>query len=205
MDTCKHNWHPIEGTERLRCQRCKVETGPKTPEERTQDMLKDIATIGSAWSKNGERIDPVSVYKDFEPWTKEQLSVPAGQTLSFGPIKPNYNITFHRVVDGRNGDVVGRMDFNGPEFVFEGDAAESAKVFIDWIARSFHGRLKDEREAGRKEAKHSKPDAWGVTWDGELTGNIFPSKELADMCRQNLDAKYEAADRQVVAIYMEKP
>lgn len=48
-----------------------------------------------------------------------------------------------------------------------------------------------------------KPDAWGVTWNGELTGNVFPSREHAEMCKHNLDAKYEAADRQVVAIYME--
>ena len=107
MDTCKHDWHFIEGTERLRCERCKQETGP---------------------------------------WTTEHLTVPTGQLSTFN-FKPNYNISFHRVVDGRNEDVIGKLDFNGPEMIFEGDAAESAQVFIDWIANAFHGRLEQERKS----------------------------------------------------------
>jgi hypothetical protein len=35
--------------------------------KRAQDMLQDVLTMGSAWSRGGERIDPMSVYKDFEP------------------------------------------------------------------------------------------------------------------------------------------
>ena len=63
--------------------------------------------------------------------------------------KPNYNITLH------NGcKQVGTMDFNGPKMVFEGDAAESAKVFFDFIAKTFKARLEheraDEREACAK-------------------------------------------------------
>jgi hypothetical protein len=60
--------------------------------------------------------------------------------------KQNYNLTFHNNT-GTNGlgKQVGRMDFNGPEMIFEGDAAESAKVFIDWIATAFKGRLEEER------------------------------------------------------------
>jgi hypothetical protein len=60
--------------------------------------------------------------------------------------KPNYNISFHN-----NGQEIGKLDFNGPKLVFTGDAEESAKVFIDWIARSFHGRLEEERKAEREE------------------------------------------------------
>ena len=108
MTDCKHNWHFIEGTERLRCERCKQETGP---------------------------------------WTTEQVTVPTDKMFTFGNLKPSYNITFHRVVDGRNEDVIGKFDFNGPELVFEGDAAESAKVFVDWVATAFKGRLQDERQA----------------------------------------------------------
>jgi hypothetical protein len=67
MTDCKHDWHFIEGTERLRCERCKVETGPKSYEQRVQDMLKDVTTMGSAWSRGGERIDPTSVYKPYVP------------------------------------------------------------------------------------------------------------------------------------------
>lgn len=63
--------------------------------------------------------------------------------------KQNYNLIFHRA--GDNGFIaqeVGRLDFNGPALVFEGDAEESAKVFIDWIAKAFEGRLKEEYQRG---------------------------------------------------------
>ena len=35
MTDCKHNWHFIEGSERLRCERCKQEVGPWTTEHLT--------------------------------------------------------------------------------------------------------------------------------------------------------------------------
>jgi len=69
---------------------------------------------------------------------------PTGQ-LHFLDSKPNYNISFHN-----NGQEIGKLDFNGPALVFTGDAEESAKVFIDWIARSFAGRLEEERKAERE-------------------------------------------------------
>ena len=148
MTDCKHNWQFTDhGTGTLKCTRCGTVTGPKPYEERVKDMLQDVLTIGSAWSKDGERIDPTSVYKDFEPWTTEQVTVPTDKMFTFGNLKPSYNITFHRVVDGRNEDVIGKFDFNGPELVFEGDAAESAKVFVDWVATAFKGRLEEERQA----------------------------------------------------------
>lgn len=123
MTDCKHDWHFIEGAERLRCERCKQETGP---------------------------------------WTTEHLTVPTGQLYSLGSIKPDYNITFHNNLEaGGSGTRVGRMDFNGPEFVFEGDAAESAKVFMDCVATAFKGRLEEERKAGREEAQEI---TWGIDW-----------------------------------------
>jgi hypothetical protein len=39
-------------------------TWPKSVEERTQELLADVLTVGSAWSKGGKRIDPASVFKD---------------------------------------------------------------------------------------------------------------------------------------------
>jgi hypothetical protein len=75
-------------------------------------------------------------------WT--QATVPE-KILSVGTLKPNYNISFHN-----NGQEVGKLDFNGPALVFTGDAEESAKVFIDWIAQSFAGRLEEERKAERE-------------------------------------------------------
>jgi hypothetical protein len=78
-------------------------------------------------------------------WTEYILP---DKILSIGTIKPNYNIAFHN-----NGQEVGKLDFNGPALVFTGDAEESAKVFIDWIARSFAGRLEEERKAEREACK----------------------------------------------------
>jgi len=73
---------------------------------------------------------------------------PTGQISVFN-IKPNYSITFLRNENGVTGKEVGKFDFNGPKMVFTGDAEESAKVFIDWVARSFHGRLEEERKAAQ--------------------------------------------------------
>lgn len=90
-------------------------------------------------------------------WHESKLLVPEGQTLSFELPKPNYNITFHRVDEyGRNGEATGKFDFNGPEFRFEGNAEESAKVFVDWVANTFHGRLKEEYTRGYNDAKEGK-------------------------------------------------
>jgi hypothetical protein len=75
---------------------------------------------------------------------------PATGQLYIGQIKPNYSITFQNNSEGGTGKEVGKLDFNGPSLVFTGDAEESAKVFIDWVARSFAGRLEDERKAERE-------------------------------------------------------
>ena len=69
---------------------------------------------------------------------------PTEQVPTFN-FKPNYNISFHNT-----GQEIGKLDFNGPKMVFTGDAEESAKVFVDWIARSFYGRLEEERKAERE-------------------------------------------------------
>lgn len=54
--------------------------------------------------------------------------------------KPNHNITFQR-----DGTQIGVLDFNGPEMTFSGDMDESAKLFFDFIAKSFKARLDQER------------------------------------------------------------
>jgi hypothetical protein len=69
---------------------------------------------------------------------------PTGQVGTFS-IKPDYNICFRN-----NNQVIGKLDFNGRALVFIGDAEESAKALIDWVARSFHGRLEEERKAERE-------------------------------------------------------
>jgi len=100
--------------------------------------------------------------KDFDElpkmagWHEANLVVPKSQVM-VGNLKPNYNLTFY---NNRNtsdlGKQVGKLDFNGPQLVFEGDAEASAKVFIDWIASSFKGRFDEEYKRGYEDAKQNK-------------------------------------------------
>ena len=63
-ETCQHRWRFVDGQTTLTCVKCGTTTEPWTPDQLVEDMLKDIVTMGSAWSKGGERIDPASVFKD---------------------------------------------------------------------------------------------------------------------------------------------
>jgi hypothetical protein len=77
------------------------------------------------------------------------------ETLSntgFTFLKPNHNITF----TNNEGYEVGTMDFNGPGLVFEGIAEESAIVFMDWVSKVFHQRLKEEYDRGFADGKASQ-------------------------------------------------
>lgn len=47
MTDCKHDWHFVEGAERLRCARCQAETGPRTSDQRVQDLLERPAVTQS--------------------------------------------------------------------------------------------------------------------------------------------------------------
>jgi len=88
---------------------------------------------------------------------------PTGQISVFN-LKPDYNIRFHN-----NSKEVGKLDFNGPKLVFTGDAEESAKVFIDWIARSFAGRLEEERKAEREACLNCySPDDTATDWADKI-------------------------------------
>ena len=88
---------------------------------------------------------------------------PTGQLSTFN-FKPNYNISFHN-----NGQEIGKLDFNGPALVFTGDAGESAKVLIDWIARSFAARLEEERKAEREACLNCySPDDTATDWADKI-------------------------------------
>ena len=154
-DKCKHDWHFVANTETLKCSRCGEITGPRTYEERVQDILEYDTT---------------------------QFYMPTGQ-LQVANFKPNYNLTFHR--DGKE---VGKFDFNGPEMIFEGDAAESAKVFVDFVARSFHGRLKEEREAGREEGRK------------EMQGRVETLDEMYKLASRQRDELMDQQRAQVEAM-----
>ena len=92
MTDCKHDWYFLPNTDRLRCIRCNVETGPRPPEQLTQNMMQDVLTMGSAWSKGGERIDPLSVYRDFKPSFKLHDSRPANTIQFYGGPEPRTEV-----------------------------------------------------------------------------------------------------------------
>jgi hypothetical protein len=66
--------------------------------------------------------------------------------------KHNSKISFYN----ENGDEVGMMDFNGAYLSFEGNADESAIVFMDCISTVFQYRLHQEYNKGYKAGKASK-------------------------------------------------
>ena len=86
--------------------------------------------------------------------------------LSVLDTKLNYNMTFHNGVKQ-----IGVLDFNGPEMTFTGDADESAKMFFDFIARSFKARLEqervDERETCERAAAQAAREAIVFAMDAE--------------------------------------
>jgi hypothetical protein len=110
-------------------------------------------------------------------WHEANIAVPMGQ-LQMAELKPNYTITFHNNTDTSGlGRQVGKFDFNGPELVFEGDAAESAKVFIDWAANAFEGRLKEER-AKELEACCELLEGMHAATDGNHNYYLHAANEL---------------------------
>lgn len=103
---------------------------------------------GQCW-KCGERweLGEASTCKcpeELPAYTFKPPSEPVFAFLDTKP-KPNHNITFHN-----GGKQVGALDFNGPEMTFTGDADESAKLFFDFIAKSFKERLEQERADERE-------------------------------------------------------
>ena len=78
---------------------------------------------------------------------QSKYAIPVGQNVSVQLPKPNYTFALHS-----DTGAVGKLDFNGPELRFTGDADASAKIFIDAIASIFVGRLKQERAQALEEA-----------------------------------------------------
>ena len=110
---------------------------------RSQTQAKEhIMFYGQCW-KCGERweLGTASSCKCPEELPAYTFKQPSEPVFAFLDTKPNHNMTFHN----QDGKQVGVLDFNGPEMTFTGDADESAKVFFDFIARSFKGRLEQER------------------------------------------------------------
>lgn len=106
-------------------------------------------------------------------WTEAKLPSPV-LTLD---TKPNYNITYYR-----DGIQVGVLDFNGPEMVFTGNADESAKLFFDFIAKSFKARLEQERADERN------------SWPAEMEAMERQVNILTDALAQEREACAKVCD-----------
>lgn len=62
-------------------------------------------------------------------------------------LAPNYNVCFY----SNTHKAIGKLDFNGPKMIFEGDAEESAKIFFDFIARNFEEYKEWQKHTAIKE------------------------------------------------------
>lgn len=78
----------------------------------------------------------------------DDASLASTEGYGVTPPKPNYLLSFNN----KEGQTVGGFDFNGSTMVFTGEAEESARVFVNWVATVFAGRLKEEYERGRTDA-----------------------------------------------------
>jgi hypothetical protein len=73
-------------------------------------------------------------------------------TMTFKKPKENYSIRFHN----SDNEEVGVMDFNGSGLMYEGNAEQGAIVFMDWVSKTFMGRLKEEYDRGFEAGKAAK-------------------------------------------------
>lgn len=180
--TCKHDWHFLPGTDRLRCIHCNVETGPSTPEQLAQDLLRDVATMGSAWSQNGKRIDPSEVYAaSSDPC--EMYAVPVELTQGYKLQEPLPNTIQFRVDYGQT--EVFRISKDGIWANPDVPADEAAKKVIE----AMDGYIKQMVERVRSEYTTV---AWGVFEGGNLHDMFFleiEAKEMAQLKGEHADVK----------------
>jgi hypothetical protein len=151
---CKHDWHFLPGTDRLRCIRCNVETGPSTPEQLTQDMLRDVVTMGSAWSQNGKRIDPAEVY-----------AVPAGlaQEFKFHEPQPNSIKFYNGAPDNTEVLRISKDGIWANPDVPADDAAQAVLRAIDGHIKQMVERVQNkEREACALITEQAGADGYGT-------------------------------------------
>ena len=101
-------------------------------------------------------------------------------SIGIGQPKPNYNVTF------TNGEkTIGRIDMNGDEMTFEGDADASAKKFMDFLAGYFGQRLKEEREKERDKF-----------WDALMSDLEHGVKSLNERASERFAKEYPALNRE---------
>lgn len=119
--------------------------------------------------------------------------------FTIGQAKPNYSIVFkNNVGDAMSAKQVeiGRLDFNGGIMKFEGNADQSAMVFMDSLATTFKGRLDAEHISAAKlllELVTFELDEVGET-DGTYRKGF---NDGMAMCRAKLKKKIHELERGV--------
>jgi hypothetical protein len=69
--------------------------------------------------------------------------------MQIRPMKPDYSMKFHNP----EGELIGKLDFNGWVMTFDGNAEESAIVFFHHVSQMFSKRLDEEYQRGLTERK----------------------------------------------------
>ena len=69
--------------------------------------------------------------------------------LDYSINQPNYSMKFINL----DGEVIGKLDFNGWVMTFDGNAEESAIEFFHHVSQMFSRRLDEEYKRGLTEGK----------------------------------------------------
>jgi hypothetical protein len=131
------------------------ETHAQEVERKTAEIIAklDIERLNAGINKT---VDPSSLEaaQSMRYNMKDRYSV--GWTdprMTIGRVKPDYNIVFKNNVSdalGAEQVQIGKLDFNGGVMKFEGNADQSAMVFMDSLATTFKGRLNAEHISAAK-------------------------------------------------------
>jgi hypothetical protein len=63
--------------------------------------------------------------------------------------QPDYSVKFSNA----DGEIIGKLDFNGWAMTFDGNAEESAIKFFHFVSQMFSRRLDEEYQRGLTEGK----------------------------------------------------
>jgi hypothetical protein len=111
-------------------------------------------------------------------------------TLEINPdTLPNYNISFNN-----KGGEVGKLDFNGPEMKFIGNADESAQVLFDWLTEAFKLRLERERKEERARCIEQVKKSKVVTWFWYPKDHVIQANKISSIYEFQLKRTLEALE-----------
>ena len=110
----------------------------KQYEQAMEKSAVDALTTGTGVTRTVLGIDHAY---DAHTYTINNTSNQTLNAVQIGRQEPNHNIVFH----GPNGKEVGRLDFNGEQVKFDGQADVSAEVFIEWVRKTFHTRVQADK------------------------------------------------------------